>query len=290
MPVKEELWKAYASYYTHAAQSIPGQPGLLKRFYRAVKQGYVAAKYGYPSGSNPRLARILGTLLYGMPVHRSEVDTGIRFLRAVPGGRVLDVGCGAGEWLVTMRELGWQAEGVDFDPNAVKVAQLNGLDVRCGNLEEQNYAANSFDAVTLNHVIEHVPDPIGLLRECLRVLKPKGKLVLATPNIASLGHRCFKEYWRGLEPPRHLHVMSPAAMRRLLSRAGFEQVTVRTHSAHYVWYHSYRLWLDRKNPNSRRGTVQPAPLMPRLMTSIEQALLLFRPLWGECIGAVAVKR
>jgi len=288
MPLTEDLGKAYANYYTHSPQRGCGQSGPLHRLYHLVKRGYLAGQYGYPPGSSPVTARCVGLALYFLPVLRVGVDNGIRFLHATPRGRVLDVGCGDGEWLLTMRDLGWRVQGVDFDPNAVNAAQQLGLDVRCGNLAEQNYASNSFDAVTLNHVIEHVPDPTGLLKECLRVLKPQGQLFLATPNSDSFGHRLFKEYWRGLEPPRHLHVLSPPAMQRLLACAGFAPVFVRTYSAHYVWHHSYRLWLGSKNLNGV-GITALARFVPHLLNSFEQALLLCRPTWGECISAVARK-
>jgi 2-polyprenyl-3-methyl-5-hydroxy-6-metoxy-1,4-benzoquinol methylase len=73
----------------------------------------------------------------------------------------------------------------------------------------------------MNHVIEHVHDPVALMAECARILKPGGSLVIVTPNIESYGHRVFGAFWRGLEPPRHLHIFSLSALTRCAERAGF---------------------------------------------------------------------
>jgi 2-polyprenyl-3-methyl-5-hydroxy-6-metoxy-1,4-benzoquinol methylase len=284
--VAEDVGKAYVNYYTHAAPTGSGHAQLLKRLYRTMKRGYLANKYGYRTGSEGVLIRGLGKLLYFFPVHRSLADAGIRSLRALPGGRLLDVGCGSGEWLRGMRELGWQVEGLDFDKEAVSAARQQGLTVHWGTLAAQRFPDACFDAVALHHVIEHVPDPLGLLKECRRILKPRGSLVLATPNNQSWGHRIFKEHWRGLEPPRHLHLMSPSAMRRFLTDAGFMEVAIKTYNDNYVFSHSYRLWRGRQPTSNIRS---PISLIPGVMVIAEQILLLFDAGCGECIGAVALK-
>jgi 2-polyprenyl-3-methyl-5-hydroxy-6-metoxy-1,4-benzoquinol methylase len=127
-------------------------------------------------------------------------------------------------------------------------------------------------------VIEHVPDPASLLKECRRVLRPGGKLVVATPNCKSLGHSLFKENWRGLEPPRHLQILSPLALRRFLSEAGFKQVKIMTVNSYYVIYHSYALFRSRK----------PNPIMTRVLAMFEAVLLGFKASMGECIVAIAM--
>src|SRR5580692_3381840 len=226
MPVNEDIGNAYANYYTHATQKTTESIGLRKRIRDLIQRGYWANEFKYETGVQPSLSRNLGRILYLSPIHRREADATVRCLSAVAGGRLLDVGCGSGEWMLAMRQRGWEVEGCDFDENAVKAAKQNGLKVKCGSLEEQNYPDNSFDAVTLNHVIEHVPDPVGILSECVRILKHGGKLVLVTPNSSSLGHRVFKASWRGLEPPRHLHLFSMQSMHRAVAMAGFQSVSV----------------------------------------------------------------
>ena len=90
--------------------------------------------------------------------------------------------------------------GIDIDPETVKAVRSRGLDVRLGTLEAQGFPADYFDAIVMNHVIEHIHDPLEHLRECHRVLKKGGVLSLATPNVASLGHERFRQYWVGLRP------------------------------------------------------------------------------------------
>jgi 2-polyprenyl-3-methyl-5-hydroxy-6-metoxy-1,4-benzoquinol methylase len=278
MPLPNELPKAYKSYYTHAGEPERGKGSFLKRLYSRIKESYITEKYGYRRGGAKTITRILGKILYLFPLRRADVDATARWLDAVPGGRLLDVGCGSGEWLASMSDLGWTVEGVDFDEQAVEAARRRGVKAVHGTLEEQQFAARSFDVVTVNHVIEHVPDPCSLLRECRRLLKPGGRLVVATPNCKSLGHSLFKESWRGLEPPRHLQILSPLAMSRYLSEAGFKQVKVMTVNSYYVMYHSYALLKARK----------PNPIMPRVLAMFEAVLLGFKSSMGECIVAIAI--
>ena len=209
MPLKEDIGNAYANYYTHAARNCSNRAGLLRAVFRWMKRGYWATKYNYQVGPGSFPIKILGMFLYLFPLRRRAVDEEVRMLNAVAQGRLLDVGCGSGEWLTLMKNHGWRVEGVDFDENAVRVARERGLEVHCGSLEEQRFPNDTFNAVTLNHVIEHVPDPVRTLTECARILKPGGRLILFTPNVSSLSHRIFRQDWRGLEPPRHLHLFSP---------------------------------------------------------------------------------
>jgi 2-polyprenyl-3-methyl-5-hydroxy-6-metoxy-1,4-benzoquinol methylase len=144
------------------------------------------------------------------------------------GGKLLDVGCGNGEFMVRMRDLGWSVRGVDPDPAAAKQGRSQGLQIFVGTVSDVPDSTR-YDVITLNHVIEHVSDPIGLLRECRRRLRPgTGTLVITTPNIKSLGHWWFKRYWRGLEVPRHLFLFSPAALSDCVIRAGLRLSTIRT--------------------------------------------------------------
>jgi len=136
-------------------------------------------------------------------------------------GRLLDVGCGSGQTLELMAKLGWSVEGIDSDPVAVSRAHERGFKVRQGTLDQQKFPGGCFDAVVMRHVIEHLHDPLSQLQECYRVLKPGGVLVTVTPNGKSWGHRRFNRDWRGLEPPRHLHIFSHSSLGAISAKAGF---------------------------------------------------------------------
>ncbi|HEV8638143.1 MAG TPA: class I SAM-dependent methyltransferase [Chloroflexota bacterium] len=141
-------------------------------------------------------------------------------------GRLLDVGCGAGVLMDAMRRRGWEVQGVDVTPAAVRIARERyGLDAVEGTLEGAGFPSGHFDALTLWNVIEHVPDPPATLREAARVLRPGGLIVMATPNVDALDARVFGERWALWEAPRHFNIFSPASLGLLLRASGFGNAT-----------------------------------------------------------------
>lgn len=232
-PLPEDIGKLYAEYYTRQVQGSANK--RLVRLRKTVKASILRANFGYSvDGAN----KLLGGVLARIGPLRDVVGGSILWLKATERGRLLDVGCGSGQFLSQMRELGWQVRGVEPDPKAVQFAhkQFN-LEVFQGMLEEADLPNDSFDVITINHVIEHVPNPIGLLAECHRVLKPDGKLVVVTPNIKSLGQRLFGEHWFCWDPPRHLFLFSLKALRTCAERAELMIQELRTtaRDARGIW-------------------------------------------------------
>lgn len=228
MPIVEDIAKAYATYYTHGEHQRPTpEPSSADRLVRAIRQSYLAHTYGYSDlvqrTHGKTVSRLLGSLAYLHPFRRAWLDFSMMFLPYRPGGRLLEIGCGSGEMLRSFANSGWQTQGLDFDPAAVAASRAKGLRVELGTLEDQFYDPARFDAVVMSHVIEHVHDPVGLLAECRRILKPGGTLALVTPNAGALGHRLFGCSWFFLDPPRHLHIFTMAALRSALLAAGFER-------------------------------------------------------------------
>ena len=233
MPISEDIGKAYETYYTHPSESENPKPTQLsQKIVQVIRRGYLAHKYGYESiayGNVPgSFSRCLGLLAYLNPFRRAWLDFSMMYLTRVQDGRLLEVGCGNGGMLKGLADLGWQVAGVDFDPVAVAASKGKGLRVELGTLEAQLYSRNSFDAIVMSHVIEHVHDPIALLSECRRVLAPGGKLSLVTPHIDAFGHRLFRSSWFCLDPPRHLHLFSVNSLRAALREAGFRRVRIFT--------------------------------------------------------------
>jgi SAM-dependent methyltransferase len=172
------------------------------------------------------------------------VGATIMWLPSSPGGQLLDVGCGGGHFLARMQSLGWLVRGVEPDAEAVRIArgQLD-LNVCQGTLADAHFPPNEFDAITMNHVIEHVPHPVELLQECRRVLKVDGRLVVVTPNARSLGRMHFGRAWRGWETPRHLFLFTPETLGICAERAGLKIAILRTTArlAPVIWVASIRL-------------------------------------------------
>jgi len=135
----------------------------------------------------------------------------------------LDFGCGAGGFLDRMRQLGWQVTGLDTSPAAVqRVCKELGIDALAGSLPHAGLADDDrFDLVTMWQSLEHVHQPLSVLREARRLLVPGGMLVLSVPNIDSLPFRWFGPAWFGLDLPRHLTHFTPPTLRQMLEKAGF---------------------------------------------------------------------
>ena len=206
-PRPHQIGKFYSGYWTHGA----ADPAVT-----------VAA---YHSRGWRRLAkRALAALVFW---RRTAFRGDLLYLQGMTPGRVLDVGCGNGQFLAAAAACGWTATGIDFDPEAVAAARrLPGVEAEVGDLAEQAFDAGVFDAVMLNNVIEHVPDPRATFAECARLLRGGGRLVMITPNLDALGHRVFGPDWRGLEPPRHLHLFTARALRAFARRAGFARTAI----------------------------------------------------------------
>jgi|688.fasta_scaffold162093_1 2-polyprenyl-3-methyl-5-hydroxy-6-metoxy-1,4-benzoquinol methylase len=203
MPLEEDIVKAYLNYFTHEIQDL--QISLLGRLLRTVY----------------RALKTIPSHLVGLRAEEVQIES--MCLSNVSPGKLLDIGCGSGQFLQQMQLYGWEVEGVDFDSKAVEgVKTRYDLNVHAGSLESIAYPDSSFDAITMSHVIEHMPDPIALLKESYRLLKPGGYLVVTTPNVNSWGHKQFEENWLHLDPPRHLHLFSQNTLRHCADRAGLD--------------------------------------------------------------------
>ncbi len=137
-------------------------------------------------------------------------------------GALLDVGAGNGHFLGVAAELGWAAFGTEFTPEAVALCRAKGATVHMGELAEADFAPQSFDVVTAFEVLEHVPDPVDLLRQVGRLLRPGGLFYLTTPNFNALSRRVLGPRWHVIEYPEHLSYFTPRTLRRAARVAGLE--------------------------------------------------------------------
>jgi SAM-dependent methyltransferase len=215
-------------------------------------------------------------------------DEHVRHL-SLPSGRprLLDIGCGEGEFLAEMASLGWDAEGIDPTADAVEAARRRGARVTQGDLTDVALDEGAFDAITFRLAFEHIPDPVGALHACNRALKAGGVVWIATPNLDSDASRAFGEAWIWLEPPRHAVLYTPASLDRLLRRCGFERALLRP-SRQAAWTFRLSGAIARGEPPFRVRR----PLSPRKRARAYFADLraLLKPARADVVVIVAQKR
>ena len=140
------------------------------------------------------------------------------------GGTILDLGCAGASFLLALDPTVWKRVGVEFIGEVVAVVneKVPDLDVHQGDIFSPSLQPASFDAITMWHVFEHLPDPRGIL-ECVHsLLKPGGQVVISLPNFDSLQARWFRHHWLGFDFPRHLHHFSADPLETLLVETGFQ--------------------------------------------------------------------
>jgi SAM-dependent methyltransferase len=303
-PAERDVSKVYREYYTHdlyvpgdGFRSHLGRSRLLSTMVASylaasayLRRNALATTMGYGGQATGMGGRVLASVLSAPLGLNAAAWISVLGLRAKERGSLLDVGCGNGTYLATMKELGWHTVGIETDEHAAEIARNRfGLDVRIGSLADAMFPADSFDAISLSHVIEHVYDPVALLTECCRILRPGGKLIVLTPNTRSLGHRIFRAAWRGLEPPRHIQLFNRSTLSVAVQRAGLRVMELRTASRMMqgIWDASRRIQRANRDlpmKNSRRDYVTSY-----VMEAVERLMGVVWEDAGEELVLVAIK-
>lgn len=202
-PRKEDLGRYYESekYISHSNTS----KGIISRLYQLVRKHTLQKKLQLINREGKR-------------------------------GALLDIGCGTGEFLKTMKTNGWKTIGIEPSPTARKQCLDNyQLDVR-DEKELTNLAAKSFDVITMWHVMEHVPNINERVQKLKELLKPDGVLIIAVPNRNSDDAKYYGALWAAYDVPRHLWHFRTQDMRALMGGFGFEvkQILPMKFDSYYV--------------------------------------------------------
>jgi 2-polyprenyl-3-methyl-5-hydroxy-6-metoxy-1,4-benzoquinol methylase len=160
-------------------------------------------------------------------------------------GRILDIGCGRGDFLTACRGKGWEVMGVEqADAPIMELRREIGLEV-VATTDIAAIPDASFDAVTMWHVFEHMVSPRGMLREVARMLRPGGVFVAEVPNFGSWQARMGPRDWFHLDVPRHLVHFERATLARMLEAEGFTCEEWSTFSVEYDAYGMMQTLLNR---------------------------------------------
>ncbi len=219
VPGIDEIGRYYASenYISHSDTS----EGLINKLYHTVRKRTLQQK-------KELVAQITGK----------------------SSGNLLDIGCGTGAFLHTMQQAGWQITGLEPDETArLKAAELYRVNpLPSGELF--SLAPESFDAITMWHVLEHVHALHEYIVQIKSLLKPGGRLVVAVPNYTSPDALHYQQYWAALDVPRHLYHFSPTSMKALMALHGLQVVQTKP-----MWFDSFYVSMLSEQYRSGKGNI-----------------------------------
>lgn len=188
-PSKDKIGNYYKSeeYYSHQEN----KKGFIPKIYECVKKVNLRHKY--------KLAI-------------EELET----------GNMLDIGCGVGDFIHTAEKKGWQCLGVEPSDDAKTIAKTRVKADIIRSEELENLPDASFDLITMWHVLEHVDDLKWQVTQLQRLVKPKGRIVIAVPNYKSYDGQYYKEHWAAYDVPRHLNHFNKQTITKIFKASGLE--------------------------------------------------------------------
>jgi len=217
-------------------QDVPDQQNI-GRYYKS--EVYIS----HSNTNKGTLSRLYKTVRN----HTLETKSNLIKKYTVNSGSVLDLGAGIGAFLDTMRGKGWDVTGLEPDEGARhQASKYYNLELKPAS-ELSQLPDQSFDAITLWHVLEHVHDLHPYLDQLKRLLKPNGKIFIAVPNYTSSDARFYGPYWAAYDVPRHLYHFSPKSIETLIKQHGLILTEMKP-----MWYDSFYIsLLSSKYKNGR---------------------------------------
>jgi len=165
---------------------------------------------------------------------RADARRAVAVARLLPGGRILDVGCGEGHFLDLLDPARFEVAGVEPDPDAAAAAssrlgrsRSRGT-IMAGGLTPSRFEPESFDLAVLFGTLEHVASPRAILMETVRLLRPGGQVVIETHSLSTLTARLMGSRWRPLSDPDTLHIFDRPSLLRLVLTCGLVPTATRT--------------------------------------------------------------
>ncbi|WNH13993.1 class I SAM-dependent methyltransferase [Thalassobellus suaedae] len=163
---------------------------------------------------------------------------------------LLDVGCGTGDFLQTAKDNNWNVTGIEPNNQARDIANKKTNDLVFNTDQLSKFKPESFDVITLWHVLEHLPDLEEQIAAFKKLLKPNGTLIIAVPNYKSYDALYYKNYWAAFDVPRHLWHFNKSSISKLVSKVSMEVKKVKPmlFDAFYVSLLSEKYKSGKMNP------------------------------------------
>lgn len=187
--------------------------------------------------------------------------------------RLLDFGCGSGSYLVRMKAQGWTVTGIDASPTMAKTLTDQGWEVLHGSLPHPGLEGRLFEVITMWHSLEHVHDPVAVLKAAEKLLVPGGKLVVAVPAFDSWNFKAFGRDWLGLDLPIHLSHFTAKSLGDVAIRAGLvvDNIGRLNHSS----------WMRQSAINMHKRLGSSTPFWAKLLRN-----RTFSSLWASLVHRV----
>ena len=206
-PNKDEIGRYYKSeeYYSHQEN----KEGFIPKVYEKVKSVNLKNKYGIATEGKEK-------------------------------GKALDIGCGVGDFLHTMEQHSWDCTGVEPSEDAKVIAKKRIKGQLLSSEEQENLPDNSFDIITMWHVLEHVDDIRWQIQQLHRLCKPGGRIIIALPNYKSYDGQYYKAEWAAYDVPRHLNHFNKETLIKIFEESGLRHMKTEklVWDAYYISYMS----------------------------------------------------
>jgi 2-polyprenyl-3-methyl-5-hydroxy-6-metoxy-1,4-benzoquinol methylase len=171
-------------------------------------------------------------------------------------GKILDIGCGTGAFLNTMKLAGWESTGLEPDDAArIKAAELYSINPRPSH-EIFDLPHDNYDAITMWHVLEHVHQLQEYIAQLKNMLTKNGRIFIAVPNYTSYDAQYYSEFWAAYDVPRHLYHFSPASMKNLVEQHG---LTIKKMKP--MWFDSFYVSMLSEKCKNGKGNIVNAFLV-----------------------------
>jgi SAM-dependent methyltransferase len=153
--------------------------------------------------------------------------------------KALDVGCGAGTFLVKLKDLyGSYPVGVDF-VDLSGLPSVQAIEFHCGPFHELDFGGNRFDVISMWHFLEHDYDPLASLSKAREWLKPAGYLIVEVPRLDSRSYKLYRDRWPGLQAPQHTVLFTKKTLLRQIALARLEVVDYLAYGAFPAYFYLF---------------------------------------------------